>query len=78
MCVNRRFFVTETGFFGLGPAVTETKDRVCVLFGGEVPFVCRFQSVGSFELCGECYVHKMMHGEAEMVRKEENKYFHFE
>ncbi|KAH8691072.1 hypothetical protein GQ44DRAFT_209800 [Phaeosphaeriaceae sp. PMI808] len=41
MCLNRRFFITARGAYGIGPVQTRPGDRVCVLFGGDVPFVLR-------------------------------------
>ena len=36
--LNRRFFVTEKGYFGLAPATTQPRDLVCILLGGRVPY----------------------------------------
>ena len=40
-CLNRRFFVTKEGKFGLGPWDAKKGDLVCILLGGSVPFVLR-------------------------------------
>jgi hypothetical protein len=62
---NRRFAVSERGYFGLVPRGTVAGDRVCVLEGINVPFVLRkAPEENAFELVGECYVHGIMEGEA--------------
>lgn len=61
---NRRFAVTESGYFGLVPRGTVHGDQVCVLEGINVPFVLReAEGDDNFELVGECYVHGIMQGE---------------
>lgn len=41
VCINRRFFVTKNGRFGLGPWNMKKDDVICILFGGKAPFVLR-------------------------------------
>ncbi|KAK2745175.1 hypothetical protein FQN55_006299 [Onygenales sp. PD_40] len=41
ICFNRRFYVTEGGYLGIGPQMMRPGDEVCVLFGGRVPFILR-------------------------------------
>jgi hypothetical protein len=69
-CTNRRFFITKTGYLGIGPSVIRAGDHVCVLFGGRLPFVLR--SSGEYNLLiGEAYVYdeELLRGEtAEAVR----------
>ena len=60
---NRSLFSTEGGFIGLGPPHCNPGDRVCILFGGEVPFVLRPVG-GCYQLVGDAYVHGIMEGEA--------------
>ncbi|KAJ9666987.1 hypothetical protein H2201_002820 [Coniosporium apollinis] len=38
-CYNRTFFVTEKGYLGLGPKLTQVGDQVVLLAGGRVPFI---------------------------------------
>lgn len=40
-CINRRFFVTRSGRFGLGPWNMKKGDEACILFGGKTPFILR-------------------------------------
>lgn len=67
-CHGRCFFVTEAGFFGLGPSILEEKDIVCVLLGHDVPVILREKGklrrgADGYVLIGECYVHGIMAGE---------------
>lgn len=68
---GRRFFVTEDGFYGLGPGGLEKEDRVVLVRGCRVPIVIReapSQTSGGSQkwtLVGDCYVHskQVLHGE---------------
>jgi hypothetical protein len=40
-CGGRRLFHTSKGYLGLGPALLQAGDLVCVLAGGAIPFVLR-------------------------------------
>ncbi|KAL1649577.1 hypothetical protein SLS58_001634 [Diplodia intermedia] len=44
---RRRFFVTERGCIGIGPACVRDRDVVCVLSGAAVPFILRDTRQGS-------------------------------
>jgi hypothetical protein len=68
--IGRDVFVTQRGNLVLGPRDAQYGDMVCVLFGGDVPFVLGPESE-KFRLLGECDVHGIMDGEAmDMVGKE--------
>jgi hypothetical protein len=68
---GKRFFVDEGGWMGLAPEAAQEGDRICLLFGAQVPFVIRehANSDGNmtiekrWRLVGECYVHGIMDGE---------------
>ncbi|KAF2454933.1 heterokaryon incompatibility protein-domain-containing protein [Lineolata rhizophorae] len=62
-CGGRRFFLTSKGYMGVGPPTLRDGDRVCVLYGGIVPFLLRLRD-GHWKLVGEAYVHGLMDGEA--------------
>ena len=65
---NRAFARTRKGYYVLGPKVMEAGDVVCVLFGGKMPFCLRpWGRPGQYLLVGECYVHGLMKGEAELL-----------
>jgi hypothetical protein len=75
-CLYRSFIVTEKGYLGLGRNSTQPGDIVCVLRGGNVPFILRRKGNGYYELVGEAYVHWIMDGSvARKSRKEELKEF---
>lgn len=59
---HRRVFYTKSGHFGLGPANMKSGDEVVALFGGKVLYVLR-RKADHYQLIGDCYVHKAMHGE---------------
>jgi hypothetical protein len=60
---NRRFGITSKGYMVLAPAGAMKSDLVCVLFGGQTPFILR-EEHGRLHLVGACYVHGIMFGEA--------------
>ncbi|KAH6708748.1 heterokaryon incompatibility protein-domain-containing protein [Leptodontidium sp. MPI-SDFR-AT-0119] len=60
---NRRFFITEMGYMGLGPKEIVVGDLAVVLLGGKFPYILR-ESDGIFKLLGKSYVHGIMRGEA--------------
>jgi hypothetical protein len=60
-------FVTERGYLGLGQEGSEVGDVVCILCGGETPFMLRQSpppNEGRFQFLSESYVHGVMDGEA--------------
>lgn len=73
---NRRLYIVgdepHDGYLCLADADTRVGDWVCILFGGDVPYVLRPNrtdegpdgTVQTWELIGECYVHGFMDGEA--------------
>jgi hypothetical protein len=70
--VNRRFFLTKTGYMGLGPHYMARDDIVCVFAGGNTPFLVRQAESRNiegdvkeecFRLVGDCYLHGIMDGE---------------
>ena len=60
---RRRFFTTRKGYIGLGPLSMKPGDNVCILRGGQVPFLLRKDGV-HHRFIGESYVHGIMTGEA--------------
>ena len=49
---------------GMAPYSAHVGDLICVLFGGQTPFVLRKREPEGYLLVGECYVHGIMDGEA--------------
>lgn len=69
MMENQTFFITRSGYIGIGPPSTRSGDQVWVFDGGNVPFVMRNldEEQGScprLSLIGDAYVHGIMDGEA--------------
>jgi hypothetical protein len=71
---HRRFFVTQQGYFGVGPQDMELGDAVCVLFGADMPFILR-EKEDHWSLVGECYVHGIMNGEVMTLQRERPQKF---
>jgi hypothetical protein len=68
----RAFFITETGYMGIGPDVLMAGDKICVVLGCNVPLLLR-KNQEHFILVGECFVWGLMDGEAmRMTKKEGN------
>lgn len=61
-CIKRSFVTTEKGYLGLAPWGARKGDVICVLRGGDVPFVLREKEHGYWELVGEAYLHGIMDG----------------
>jgi hypothetical protein len=60
---NRRLCTTSRGYMVLAPTAAMQGDLVCVLLGGQTPFILRPDN-GKLHLVGACYVHGIMFGEA--------------
>jgi hypothetical protein len=69
------FYITEKGYMGVGPRCTKPGDRVCILFGGSMPYIIRPTSHSDDEylFLGPTYVHGMMDGEVIDAWEEGNK-----
>lgn len=61
---RRRFSVTGNGRLACVPKGSREGDAICILFGGEVPYVLRRTGDGFYAVVGECYVDNIMHGES--------------
>ena len=57
----RSFFTTQHGRMGLAPLAAKIGDKVCLLAGGQVPFVLR-EAGQNYYVVGEGYVHGVMDG----------------
>jgi hypothetical protein len=62
--IGSRIFRTKQNYIGTGPRHAQPGDLVCVLYGGQTPFVLRRDAEGKFRFIGDCYVHGIMEGEA--------------
>jgi len=63
MTCGRRLIKTSSGYVGIVPSYTEPGDIVCILSGGQTPFILREEEHHHL-LVGECYIHGIMDGEA--------------
>jgi hypothetical protein len=69
---NRRLCITSNGYMVLASAKAKESDLICILLGGQTPFVLRRRN-GQHYLVGACYVHWMMDGQA-MKELQKGKY----
>jgi hypothetical protein len=63
---DKIMFITDRGYLGLGQEGSKVGDVVCILCGGETPFMLRQSSAPNqrrFQFLSECYVHGVMDGE---------------
>jgi hypothetical protein len=62
---GRRLFRTTKGHMGIGSSYTQTRDKVAIFLGGEVPFVIRknMWQLGCYRVVGEAWVKSVMKGE---------------
>jgi hypothetical protein len=51
--LTRRLFVSGKGHMGLAPRAAISSDLICVLLGGEVPYILRRLDRGYYRLVGE-------------------------
>jgi hypothetical protein len=74
---GRRFFRTESGYFGFGPQSCRAGDVIAVLAGGAVPYVLRPLPCPreGFTILGDSYVHGIMDGEVFEILPEGEREF---
>ncbi|MCJ1380894.1 hypothetical protein MMC17_004003 [Xylographa soralifera] len=64
---RRRFCTTSHGRLACMPLEAQKGDLICILYGGEVPYLLRPHQTkppDHYTVVGECYVDGIMHGEA--------------
>lgn len=80
--INRKFFVAgdeDDAYMGIALKTVKVGDWVCILHGGDTPFVLRpapsssanIQDIQDWEFLTDCYVHGIMDGEALAGRNQE-------
>lgn len=63
--VNRKFAITRKGHFVMAPPTAKQGDGLCILTGGETPYILRRDSNGEqYQFIGEAYARGWMDGEA--------------
>lgn len=75
VCFGRRFFATQSGFFGIGPTFMRKGDVIAVILGLPVPIMLRevdnpTLDGKTYNIVGECYVHGIMDGEWVQARQD--------
>ena len=69
------FCITDNGYIGMAPALSQVGDTVALIFGSEIPYVLRADTARKpslqYQLVGDSYVHGIMDGEALCAGKEE-------
>ncbi|KAJ4321906.1 hypothetical protein N0V84_005072 [Fusarium piperis] len=75
-CNGSRIVRTKTGLIGTAPWDVQEGDFICVLYGGQTPFVLRGDDKcpGKFRFVGDCYIHGIMEGEALSMELEEREF----
>lgn len=55
---RRRLFVTDRGYYALGPLVARISDICCVIFGARMPFILRpsVKKAGHYKVVGETWI----------------------
>jgi hypothetical protein len=66
---NKRPYLSEKGYVGMGPISTQPGDVIVVLMGGRVPYILRPRGEGKYFFLGEAYCHGIMDGEITTKRK---------
>lgn len=61
--IGSSIFRTNKGYIGTGSRYARPKDLVCVLFGGQTPFILR-RDEERYRFISDCYVYGIMEGEA--------------
>ena len=64
----RTFFITKSGYMGMGPMPLEVGDTICVVLGCNVPLLLR-KYEEHYILVGECFVWGLMDGEAMRMKR---------
>ena len=76
---NREFFIAEdasTSYMGITMGVPRDGDCVCILLGGDTPFVLRPLGDGYWCFLADAYVHGIMDGEAMDMRAAQDLQYH--
>jgi hypothetical protein len=61
---GRRFWFSKKGYMGLVPSQTREDDLICVLLRLDSPVIIRREEDNCYIVIGECYVQRIMDGEA--------------
>jgi hypothetical protein len=67
-CQGRSRCLTQQGYVGQVPEITQPGDVICIIAGAVVPFTLRRKEDG-YVLLGQCYLHGVMKGEILNISK---------
>lgn len=70
-CFQHRVFVTQRGYLGLGPKISQPGDIVAIVYGCRLLFVLRPRDDGDYYVVGPAVVHGVMQGEVVRQRQAE-------
>jgi hypothetical protein len=65
-------FLADNGYIGLAPVDAKVGYEICLLFGGDVPYIVCEQDQ-YYRFVGECYCYGIMQGEAIENENEETE-----
>ncbi|KAK7190767.1 heterokaryon incompatibility protein [Paraphaeosphaeria sporulosa] len=71
---NKRPFLSNLGYVGMGPLHMRPGDHIVVFKGAKIPYIVRHLEDGKYSLVGECYCDGIMDGEIVERRHEEDFY----
>jgi len=71
---GRRFCSTADGHLGSLPRDAQAGYVICILYGGNMPYVLRPCSDGRYKFVGDCYLHGFMWGQAMDLDRETGFY----
>jgi hypothetical protein len=63
MMTARKYFVSKSGYLGMGSSAAAPGDLVVLIFGCGAPYLLRPHGDGKYRLIGDTYVHGIMGGE---------------
>ena len=70
-CMKRTFFVTDSGYFGVGPYHLRPGDQVALFANGVTPYIIRKAGKGKHSFVGDAYIHGMMDADLSMTALED-------
>jgi hypothetical protein len=74
LCVKKRVFCSRDGLIGLGSQHISENDFICILHGSKIPCILRKQNRG-WEVIGQCFYERWMHGELVDWKEQEGDAF---
>jgi hypothetical protein len=63
VCEDKRRAATAKRYLAQVPLLAQPGDVICIVLGAAIPFLIRLRESG-YQLVSECYVYRLMKGEA--------------